>query len=131
MYRSLSCALIVALALTGLASARQAPAAPDFSGVWTGTTTVPDVGEDALTLELKPAEKTYALALSDAAAVVVPGSATGVTVAGDTLSFDITVNTASGQIPVRVVLKIDGDKLAGSWVTQDGASAPITLARRK
>jgi hypothetical protein len=30
-----------------------------------------------------------------------------------------------------VVLKIDGDKLAGSWATQDGASAPITLARRK
>jgi hypothetical protein len=89
------------------------------------------VGEDRIKLELKADGAAYSGLMTDAAGVVVANPITNVKVEGALLTFDIVVNGGQGAMPVHLSLKVDGDTLAGTWATDEGMSAPITLAREK
>jgi len=105
--------------------------AADWSGTWVGVTQVPDVGEDRLKLELKADGDSYTGLMSDAAGIVVANPITKLKVEGALLTFDIEVNNGSAAFPVHVSMKADGETLAGSWTTDEGMSAPMTLTRQK
>jgi hypothetical protein len=94
-------------------------------------TQVPGIGEDRLKLDLKADGAGYTGLMTDAAGIVVPNPITKVKVEGALLTFDIAVNNGSAEFPVHVSMKADGDTLAGTWTTDEGESAPFTLARQK
>ena len=105
--------------------------AADWSGTWVGVTQVPDVGEDRLKLELRADGDSYTGLMTDAAGIVVANPITKLKVEGALLTFDIVVNNGSAEFAVHVSMKADGDTLAGTWATDDGLSAPLTLTRQK
>lgn len=127
--RAAMAVLMVVAAAGGIGNAA-APAA-DFSGTWLGTTMVPDIGENKITLELKAEGQSYTGKATDSAGVVVPAPITNVTVDGATITFDLSANNGSATFPVHLTLKLDGDTLAGNWTTDNGDAAPISLTRKK
>ena len=121
--------LLVMLLATVVVGA--AARAADLSGTWVGVTQVPGLGEDRLKLELKADGAGYTGLMTDAAGIVVANPITKVKVEGALLTFDIVVNNGSAEFPVHVSMKADGDTLTGSWATDEGESAPLTLTRQK
>jgi hypothetical protein len=122
---------MVLVMLSAAAGVGAAARAADLSGTWVGVTQVPDLGEDRLKLELKADGESYTGLVTDTAGIVVPNPITKVKVEGALLTFDIVVNNGSAEFPVHVSLKAEGDTLVGSWTTDEGLSAPMTLARQK
>jgi hypothetical protein len=122
---------VLAVFVAGVVMAAGPAAAVDFSGIWAGSTQVPNVGDDPIRLELKAEGGSYAGVMSDGAGMIMPNPITNVKVDGATIAFDIAVNGGQGAMPVRVTLKLDGDTLAGGWATEDGMSGALSLARQK
>ena len=123
--------VLVLVMLCVAAGVGTAARAADLSGTWVGVTQVPDVGEDRLKLELRADGDSYTGLMTDAAGIVVANPITKVKVEGALLTFDIVVNNGSAEFPVHVSFKADGDTLTGSWTTDEGMSAPMTLTRQK
>jgi hypothetical protein len=119
-------ALVLAVAGTGAS----AQGTPDLTGTWIGTTLVPDVGEDAITLELKREGGTYTGRCTDAAKVVVAPEIKNVAFTEGTLTFDIGVSNGTNTFTVHITLKVEGDQMTGQWATDDGESAGLKLARK-
>ena len=123
--------MLAALVLTGASIGAGAQGTPDLTGTWVGTTLVPDVGEDAVTLELKREGDTYTGRCTDAANVVVAPEIRNVAFKDGTLTFDIGVVGGGGNaLTVHVTLKVDGDAMAGRWATDDGEWAELKLVRK-
>lgn len=120
-------AVCVALAMAGAVAAQ----AVDLSGRWVGSTQVPNVGEDRLLLELTKDGASYAGTVSDSAGMIAQAAISNVSYVDGTLTFDIVVSTGSATFPVRLSLKADGDTLSGTWATEQGDSATVTLTREK
>jgi hypothetical protein len=118
----------LALAVAGVGAGAQRT--PDLTGTWIGTTLVPDVGEDAITLELKREGNTYTGRCTDAAKVVVAPEIRNVVFTEGTLTFDIGVSGGTDTITVHISLKVDGDQMTGQWATDEGDSAALKLARK-
>jgi hypothetical protein len=118
------CALVLLCA--GLTAASQA----DLTGTWLGSTQVPNVGEDKITLVLKRDAGAYGGIVSDTAGMVAEQAIRNVTFEAGVLTFDISVDDGSATFPVHIAVKIDGDKMTGAWSTEEGESAEITLARK-
>jgi hypothetical protein len=127
MSRSLMAFVMVIVCATAFAATRSA----DLSGTWVGVTQVPNVGEDAIKLELKADGSSYSGVMSDSAGMVAPAPVTNLKLEGSALTFDISVNNGEATFPAHITLKADGDTLVGSWATDAGDSAPLTLARQK
>lgn len=103
---------------------------PNLTGTWVGLTTVPNVGEDAVTLELRRDGETYTGRCTDAAGVIVAPEITNVAFKDGTLTFDIGVSGGTNTVPVHIALKVAGDTMAGLWSTDEGESAEIRLTRK-
>ena len=123
--------VMVLVMLSVAAGVGAAARAADLSGTWVGVTQVPDRGEDRLKLELKADGGSYAGLMTAESGIVVANPITKVKVEGALLTFDIVVNNGSAEFAVHVSMKADGDTLAGTWATDDGLSAPLTLTRQK
>jgi hypothetical protein len=120
--------MVACLAVTGASLAAQK--APDLTGTWVGVTTVPDVGEDTVTLELKREGDTYAGRCTDAAGVIVVPEIKNVVLNDGRLMFDIGVSNGTNTFPVHVAVKVAGDTMTGVWSTDGGDSAEIKLTRK-
>jgi len=116
------------LALAGAIAGAQGT--PDLTGTWVGTTLVPDVGEDAVTLVLKREGDTYTGLCTDAAKVIVAPEVSNVAFKEGTLTFDIGVSNGTSTFAVHILLKVDGDQMTGRSATDDGESAELRLARK-
>ncbi len=101
----------------------------DIGGTWNGSTEVPDAGTDQVTMVLKKAENGYTGTVSDSLAFISPNTELkNVTFTDGILSYSFSL--ADGAV-VNMKLKVDGEKLAGDWTHQEGASAPIVFERKK
>jgi hypothetical protein len=116
----------VVLLGAGLLAVSQA----DLTGTWVGSTSVPNVGDDRLTLTLKHDAAVYVGTLSDTAGMVVGQAIRSVTFEEGVLAFDITVSNSTDTFPVHVSLKVDGDKMTGSWSTEQGDLGEVSLVRQ-
>jgi len=121
--------VLAAVVLSAAGSGATAQSAADLTGTWIGTTLVPDVGEDAITLELKREGGTYTGRCTDAAMVVVEPEIRNVAFKDGTLTFDIGVSGGAGPLTVHISLTVEGDKMVGRWTTDEGDSAELKLAR--
>ena len=122
--------LLTAMVLAVASAVAGAQGTPDLTGTWVGTTLVPDVGEDAITMVLKREGGTYTGLCTDAAKVVVAPEITNVAFKEGTLTFDIGVSNGTNTFTVHISLKVEGDQMTGRWVTDDGESAELKLARK-
>jgi hypothetical protein len=115
--------------LAAMASLFAYAAAPDITGTWIGKTEVPNAGVDEITLVIKKTATGFTGTFSDALGQVNKDSEiTSVKLEGDELSFNFPL--ADGT-PMIAKLKVDGDKMAGTWEHPEGSSGIMTLERKK
>jgi hypothetical protein len=104
----------------------------DLSGTWVGDTVIPaSPDKDQLTLVLKKDGASYTGTISDAMGMVNQAVLESVKTGDGTLSFQFIAHTGDQEIRVSTTLKISGDKLVGSWITESGDTGPMELERKK
>lgn len=128
MKRNASIGTIFVL-LAALAGLLAYAAAPDITGTWIGQTEVPNVGVDELTLVIKKTATGFTGTFSDTLGQMNKDSEiTAVKLEGDELSFNFPL--ADGTL-MAAKLKIDGDKLSGTWEHPEGSGGSMTFERKK
>jgi hypothetical protein len=128
MKRNISFGTIFVL-LAALAGLLAYAAAPDITGTWIGKTEVPNAGVDELTLVLKKTPTGFTGTFSDTLAQVDKDAAiTEVKLEGDDLSFNFFLADGTAMI---AKLKVDGDKLTGTWGHPQGDVGTMTFERKK
>jgi len=104
----------------------------DLSGTWSGETVVPNAPDkDVITMVLKKAGDSYTGTISDSLGMLNGTPLEKVKFEKDTLIFEFIVSTGGQEIRARTTFKISGEKLVGSWETEDGATGPLEMARTK
>ncbi len=115
--------------LAALAGLLAYAAAPDITGTWIGKTDVPNAGNDDLTLIIKKTATGFTGTFSDTLSQVnKDAEITAVKLEGADLSFNFAL--ADGTL-MTAKLKIDGDKLAGTWEHPEGSGGSMTFERKK
>jgi hypothetical protein len=125
--------LLIAVLLPNVAALTALARAQDLSGTWTGETVVPDsTDKDLVTLVLKKDAASYTGTLTDSMGMANAAILEKVAVAKDALTFEFVITTGSGEaVRIRVALKISGEKLVGSWESDDGATGNLEMSRKK
>jgi hypothetical protein len=104
----------------------------DLSGTWSGETVVPNAPDkDVITMVLKKAGDSYTGTISDSLGMLNGTPLEKVKFEKDTLIFEFIVSTGGQEIRARTTFKISGEKLVGSWETEDGATGPLEMTRTK
>jgi aminopeptidase N len=128
MKRNASIGTIFVL-LAALAGLLAYAAAPDITGTWIGKTEVPNAGVDELTLVIKKTATGFTGTFSDTLAQVEKDAAiTAVKLEGDDLTFNFSLVDGTAM---QAKLKVDGDKLAGTWGHPQGDVGTMTFERKK
>jgi aminopeptidase N len=128
MKRNASIGTIFVL-LAALAGLLAYAAAPDITGTWIGKTEVPNAGVDELTLVIKKTATGFTGTFSDTLAQVEKDAAiTAVKLEGDDLNFNFSLVDGTAM---QAKLKVDGDKLAGTWGHPQGDVGTMTFERKK
>jgi len=100
----------------------------DLSGTWDGQAVTPDGTEVPLTLTLKKAEADYA---GTVAAMGQDISLEKAKFENGTLTFEFLFSPGGESFRVTMELKLDGEKLAGTWTSDQGDSGSAAFERRK
>jgi hypothetical protein len=87
--------------------------------------------KDILTMVLKKEGTSYAGTVTDSMGLAVAAVLEKVKFEKDTLSFEFLVHPGEQDVRVRVTLKVTGEKLAGSWESEQGDTAALELVRKK
>jgi len=126
MKRTVSRALLVLFlaSFIGFASGQDV----DLSGTWDGQAVTPDGTEVPLTLTLKKAEADYA---GTVAAMGQDISLEKAKFENGTLTFEFLFSPGGESFRVTMELKLDGEKLAGTWTSDQGDSGSAAFERRK
>ena len=115
------------ISVTGLPGQDQ-----DLSGTWIGSTAIPNMEErDNLTLVLKKDGASYSGTITDSMGMLNAAVLEKVKLEKDTLSFEFLVVTQGGDVRVRSTLKVSGDKLVGSWESEQGDTSALEMVRKK
>lgn len=108
------------------------PQNKDLAGTWIGATIVPNSPDkDIITMVIKKAGESYAGTISDSLGMVNNASLADVKFESGALNFGFVAVVDSQEIKVSVTLKISGEKLVGSWESEDGATGELEMARVK
>lgn len=116
--------VLVLASLAGFASGQDV----DLSGIWDGQAVTPDGTEVPLTLTLKKAEAGYA---GTVGAMGQDFSLEKAKFENGTLTFDFLFSPGGESFRVTMELKLDGEKLAGTWSSDQGDSGSAAFERRK
>jgi hypothetical protein len=116
--------------VTLLVAALLAPlrAAEDPAGLWIGTTEVPNQGTDQVRLAITRIDGAYGGLMTDSLGVVAGEPLREVTFADGVLTFGFALTDGT---PMRMKLKVTGDKMAGEWQHPEGDAGAIVFERRK
>jgi hypothetical protein len=126
--RLLSGAVLALLALVSITAA--SPAAVDLVGTWLGKAEVPDAGIVEMTFVVSKTETGYTgVIISDSMGLITPNTAVAdIKLAGNELTFNFPL--ADGA-KIDNLLKIEGDKMTGTWTHPEGDSGPLSFERKK
>jgi hypothetical protein len=123
----LALALLFAASIAAPASVQEI----DLSGTWKGTTYIADRQmNDAMTLVLQKDDDSYTGTVTDEAGMANEAEISNVSFSEGVLEFDFTLFDGEYYVNVHVTLKIEGENLAGSWVTDSGATGDIILTKQ-
>ena len=101
----------------------------DIMGTWVGTTTVPDMGEDGLTLVIEKTDDVLTGKISDSSGILDNTELSDVVFSENKLTFNFLFDNGYGVNVVEMVLTLEGDKMAGYWQV-DSDSAAVDLERK-
>lgn len=128
--------LMLSALLIGLTAITLFGQSPDISGTWIGDTDFPSTpDQDPVTLILKKAGSAYSgtIAIGTAKEVALENFAFD---DEDTIGFDFVITVDKNRVKVHAKLdiindKLEGNKLMGSWVMEDGRYGALELVRKK
>jgi len=104
----------------------------DLSGTWVGETTVPNSQEkDFVTLILKKEASSYSGTVSDSLGMAIQSMLQRVKFENNTLTFEFTIYTGAQETRIYSTLKVNGEKMTGSWTSEAGDTGPLELQRKK
>ncbi len=128
--------LTLLVLLTGLTALALPGQTPDLSGTWVGETDFPSTpDQDPVTLILKKTDTSYT-------GTIAIGTTKEVALENfsfedeDTFGFDFVMTADKDRAKVHAKLdvindKVEGNKLMGSWVMEDGSYGSLELVRKK
>lgn len=99
----------------------------DLSGVWEGQAVIPEGEEIPLTLTLRRAETGYA---GTAETMGEDFFLENIKFEKGIVTFEFTFSTGGDLLRLAMELKLDGEKLAGSWSSDQGDSGSAVFERR-
>ncbi len=104
----------------------------DLSGTWVGDTMVPNSQDkDGLTLVLRKTENSYAGTISDSMGMLSAVALENVKFENGTLTFQFTATVGDQNIKVITTLKVNGEKLSGSWSDEQGDTGALEMTLKK
>jgi hypothetical protein len=117
---------VAAVAVTAWAAPLRA--AEDPAGLWIGATEVPNQGTDQVRLAITRVDGAYGGLMTDSLGVVAGEPLREVTFADGVLTFGFSLTDGT---PMKMRLKVAGDKMAGEWQHPEGDAGAITFERKK
>ncbi len=103
----------------------------DLSGTWEGTTEVPDApGPDQLTLVLEKIDGEYSGTITDSLGFAEDAELEDIEFKDNTLTFNFTIFDGFEYATVYATLTVEGNKMSGSWESEDGSSGPVELVKK-
>ena len=103
----------------------------DLSGTWEGTTEVPDVMEpDKITLVLTKIDGEYSGTFSDSMGFAEEAELKDIEFKDKSLTFNFTIFNGFEYMQIYSTLTLDGNKLTGSWESEDGSSGQVELVKK-
>jgi hypothetical protein len=104
----------------------------DLSGTWVGDTVVPNSPDkDGVTLVLKKDGASYSGTFSDSMGMANEVALQNIKFDKDTLTFEFVVFVGEAGLRISTTLKISGEKLVGSWVSEANDTGALELSRKK
>jgi len=118
--------LLSAAALLVLAAVA---APPDFIGTWIGKTEVPDQGVDDITMIIKKTDSGLAGTIVDTMGLIAPETPlAGIKINGNVMTFQFPLVDGA---TVTNTVKMEGEKLTGSWEHPEGSTGAFVFERKK
>ncbi len=106
--------------------------AKDPSGTWVGDTVVPNSPDkDIITMILKKGGDSYSGTISDSLGMLKGTPLEKAKFESDTISFEFVVTVGTDQVRVSMTLRMSGEKLSGTWESEDGSRGTLELSRTK
>ena len=103
----------------------------DLSGTWEGTTEVPDALEpDQLTLVLEKIDGEYIGTVNDSLGYAEDAELEDIEFKENTLTFTFTIFDGFEYSAVYATLTVEGNKMSGTWESEDGSSGPVELVKK-
>lgn len=103
----------------------------DLSGIWEGTTYVPDSGDDQVTLTLKKEGETYSGSVTDSMEMAIDSKLENVQFKDGTLKAEFLIFNGSDYVRIYFALKVSGEMLVGNWTDPGGESGTLELKRKE
>lgn len=122
---------VLALAVTLVPGLAQTGPKVDLAGKWAGYTILGDGSRADFSLILEKAADAYTGKISDDSGTMPEMPIKNVTFKEDTLAFEIDFPDGAEMRLIKIVLKLDGEALKGSWTDPDGKSDIVELGRKK
>ncbi len=103
----------------------------DLSGTWEGTTEVPDTPEpDQLTLVLEKIDGEYSGTINDSLGFAEDAELEDIEYKNNTLTFTFTIFNGFEYVKIYTTVTVEGNKMSGSWESEDGNSSPVELEKK-
>ena len=102
----------------------------DLSGIWEGTTYVPDSGDDQVTLTLKKEGETYSGTVTDTMGMAIESKLENVQFKDGALKAEFLIFNGSDYVRINLALKVSGEMLVGNWTDPGGETGTLELKRK-
>jgi hypothetical protein len=103
----------------------------DLSGTWEGKTEVPDTPEpDQLTLVIEKIDGEYRGTINDSLGFAEDAELEDVEFKDNTFTFSFTIFDGFEYDTVYATLKVEGNRMSGSWESEGGTSGSVELVKK-
>ena len=103
----------------------------DLSGTWEGKTEVPDAPEpDQLTAVIEKIDGEYRGTINDSLGFAEDAEMQDIKFEDNTLTFSFTIFDGFEYGTVYATLKVEGNRMSGSWESEDGTSGQVELVKK-
>jgi hypothetical protein len=102
----------------------------DLTGTWIGSTFIPDVGENEVTLVITKKEGELKATMSDTLGMLSDAECEEIEFADGTLTFNFTISQDMETQTIWITLEVEGDTMKGYWETGSGEQGDIELKKQ-
>jgi len=126
--KGLACMLMTAFVLVSLPWSSGAQE-QDIAGTWKGSTEIPDMGTDEMTLVITREEEKIQATISDSLGMLLDNECEDLEFKEGTLTFRVTAYSDYTSLRVWITLDVAGDTMTGYWETEEGDRGTIELEK--